>query len=71
MIKIIKGTYGFKPKKGAVIAKTRRSAPFSLAAAEEKRLVNGGVAVYVTDNEKTSNKQNEPEEPVAETTDEN
>lgn len=41
MIKIIKGTYG-------VERLTSKSGPFSLSAEQEKRLVDLGVAKYVT-----------------------
>ena len=41
MIKIIKGTYSAKRL-------TSKSGPFSLSAEEEKRLVDLGVAQYVT-----------------------
>ncbi len=41
MIKIIKGTYGTKRLNS-------KSAPFSLSEAEEKRLVDLGIAEYVS-----------------------
>ena len=46
MIKMIKGTYG-RVENGAVQAKTKHSAPFSLPEAREAELVAAGVAVYV------------------------
>lgn len=48
MIKMTRGTYGLCDK-GAIIAMTRRSAPFSLSPEKEKRLVDAGVAVFVPD----------------------
>jgi len=49
MIKIISGTYGYRSKNGGIEAKTTKSAPFSLPDKEEKRMVERGVAEYVTD----------------------
>ena len=47
MIKIISGTYGHLVD-GRVRPKTAASEPFSLTPAQEKRLVEKGVAAYVT-----------------------
>ena len=47
MIKIIKGVYGYMTPAGIVKPKTAEDAPFSLTAAQEKRLVDLGVAEYV------------------------
>ena len=46
MIKIIAGIYGLR-KNGRVVPITSKSAPISLAKAEEERLVKAGVAEYV------------------------
>ena len=51
MIKIIKGTYGYRVN-GRVEAKTNKSAPFKCDPKEEKRLVEAGVAVFVEETEK-------------------
>ena len=55
MIQMTRGAYGLKDK-GVTVAKTKRSAPFSLSDKEEKRLVNAGVAVYVEDTKKPAPK---------------
>lgn len=47
MIKIVKGTYGYVDSNGTVKPKTAADAPFELTEAQEARLVNKGVAVYV------------------------
>lgn len=52
MIRIIAGVYGYK-KNGRIEAKTVKSAPFSVEAKEEARLVKAGVAVYVEETEST------------------
>ena len=49
MIKIIRSTYGLV-KNGAVEAKTKHSAPFSLSENREAELVALGVAEYVEEN---------------------
>lgn len=48
MIKIIKGTYGYMDKNGIVRPKTADDAPFELTPEQEARLVDLGVAEYVT-----------------------
>lgn len=58
MIKMIKGTYGLS-EKGTTVAMTRRSSPFSLSATEEKRLVDAGVAAFVSET-KPGNSQTPP-----------
>lgn len=57
MIKIVQGIYGYQDKNGVVRPKTPEDAPFSLTEAQEKRLVDLGVAEYV------GNVPNVPEEP--------
>lgn len=48
MIKIIKGTYGYRnPSNGLVEAKNTKSKPFSLSPEREDELVALGVAEYV------------------------
>lgn len=48
MIKIIKGTYGYRnPSNGLVEAKNTKSKPFSLSSEREDELVALGVAEYV------------------------
>lgn len=48
MIKIIKGTYGYRnPNSGLVEAKNTKSKPFSLSPEREDELVALGVAEYV------------------------
>lgn len=47
MIQIIKGTYGYQDKNGIVKPKTAADEPFELSEAQEARLVERGVAVYV------------------------
>jgi len=50
MIRIIKGTYGYKDANGTIHPKTVGDAPFSLTKEQEKRLVEvKKVAEYVTD----------------------
>lgn len=46
MIRIISGTYGFR-KENRVIPKNSKSAPFEVSAAEEKRLIELGIAEKV------------------------
>lgn len=46
MIKMVKGTYGYRVN-GSVEAMTKRSGPFSLSEARENELVEAGVAVKV------------------------
>lgn len=48
MIKIIRGVYGYMTPAGIVKPKTPEDAPFSLTAEQEKRLIDLGVAEYVT-----------------------
>ena len=64
MVKIVQGIYGYQDKNGIVHPKTPEDPPFSLTEAQEKRLVDLGVAEYV------GNVPNVPEEPqdVEETT---
>lgn len=57
MIKIISGTYGMK-KNGKIIPKNSSSEPFEIEADEERKLVELGVAEYVTASE--DKKSNEP-----------
>lgn len=57
MIKIVQGIYGYQDKNGIVRPKTTEDAPFSLTEAQEKRLVDLGVAEYV------GNVPDVPEEP--------
>lgn len=47
MIQIVKGTYGYLDSNGIVKPKTAADGPFELTEAQEARLVNKGVAVYV------------------------
>ena len=65
MIKIISGVYGYRNEKGAYVPKTSKSGPFSLSKAEEKRLVDRKVAVYVSEAEKqnTDNPENDSGKP--------
>lgn len=64
MIKMVQGIYGYQDKNGIVRPKSSEDAPFSLSEAQEKRLVDLGVAEYV------GNVLNVPKEPqdVEETT---
>ena len=48
MIKIINGIYGYK-QGNSIIPKTKKDEPFECDKAEEARLVQLGVAVYVTE----------------------
>lgn len=48
MIQIIRGVYGFVDKDGIVRAKTEADGPFELLPEQEARLVNLGVAEYVS-----------------------
>lgn len=47
MIKIVKGVYGHMTESGIVRPKTSADEPFALTPAQEKRLVDLGVAEYV------------------------
>jgi len=48
-IKIIRGTYGYKPNGSRILApKTRNDPPFEVPEAEAKRLVELGVAAYAS-----------------------
>lgn len=51
MIKIVKGTYGYKEKNGTITPKTEKDEPFTLTDEQETRLVRRGVAVYVKNEE--------------------
>ncbi|MDE7425572.1 MAG: SAP domain-containing protein [Lachnospiraceae bacterium] len=51
MIKIVKGTYGYKEKNGTITPKTEKDKPFVLTDEQEARLVGRGVAVYVKNEE--------------------
>ena len=66
MIKIIRGTYGYR-NGNTIIPKTVKDEPFSCAKAEEKRLVKLGVAQYVTEAEVETTAEAETEEVVEET----
>lgn len=48
MIKIVAGTYGYVNEKGFIVPKTAKDEPFELSEEDEARLVNLGVAEYVS-----------------------
>ena len=66
MIKIVHGVYGYVDKNGIVRPKTEADEPFELLPEQEKRLVRLGVAEYV----RAVKAEQEPEEPEAETEEE-
>lgn len=57
MIKIIKGTYGYRTDGGIVKPKTAKDGPFSVSPEREAELVAMGVAEYVSEEVKDAQTQ--------------